>query len=102
MRIYTDASTRGRISGIAFVATDAKDRELYKKGVVIEQRDNNTAELCAVLFALEDIKYLKFKHVPSLRTHGMSSMRSEMVSEGKMKKALLEEFVSIWLKSIAV
>ena len=63
MRIYTDASTRGRLSGIAFVATDARDRELYKKGTVIEQRDNNTAELCAVLFALEDIQYLEIKHV---------------------------------------
>ena len=63
MRIYTDASTRGRLSGIAFVVTDARDRELYKKGVVIEQKDNNTAELCAVLFALEDIQYVDVKHV---------------------------------------
>ena len=63
MRIYTDASSRGKISGIAFVVTDAKDREIYKKGVVIDQPDNNTAELCAVLFALEDIKDLEVKHV---------------------------------------
>lgn len=63
MRIYTDASTRGGLSGIAFVVTDARDRELYKKGVVIEQKDNNTAELCAVLFALEDIQYVDVKHV---------------------------------------
>ena len=66
MRIYTDASTRGQLSGIAFVATDNKDREIYKKGVVIEQQDNNTAELCAVLFALEDIQYLDIKHVTIL------------------------------------
>lgn len=63
MRIYTDASTRGRLSGIAFVVTDARDRELYKKGIVLNQRDNNTAELCAVLFALDDIKYIGVKHV---------------------------------------
>lgn len=63
MRIYTDASTRGQISGIAYIATDAKDREIYKKGVVIAQNDNNTAELSAVLFALEDIQYLNVKHV---------------------------------------
>ena len=63
MRIYTDASTRGGISGIAFVVTDAKDRELYKRGVVIDQRDNNTAELCAVLFALEDVQYVEMKHL---------------------------------------
>jgi len=63
MRIYTDASTRGGLSGIAFVVTDARDRELYKKGRVIEQKDNNTAELCAVLFALEAIQYVEVKHV---------------------------------------
>lgn len=63
MRIYTDASTRGGISGIAFVVTDAKDRELYKKEVVIDQRDNNTAELCAVLFALEEVQYVEMKHL---------------------------------------
>lgn len=63
MRIYTDASTRGRLSGIAFVVTDARDREIYKKGMVINQRDNNTAELCAVLFALEDVRFLEVKHV---------------------------------------
>lgn len=66
MRIYTDASTRGGLSGIAFVVTDARDRELYKKGRVISQRDNNTAELSAVLFALEDIQYLDVKHVTIL------------------------------------
>ena len=63
MRIYTDASTRGGASGIAYVATDARDRELYKKGIVIAQSDNNTAELCAVLFALDDIQHLDIKHV---------------------------------------
>lgn len=63
MRIYTDASQRGRISGIAFIVTDAKDREIYKKGMVINEPDNNTAELCAILFALADIRYLNVKHV---------------------------------------
>lgn len=63
MRIYTDASTRGGVSGIAFVVTDARDRELFKKAVVIGQRDNNTAELCAVLFALEDMKFTEIKHL---------------------------------------
>ncbi len=63
MRIYTDASTRGKYSGIALVLTDARDNEIYKKGTVIEERDNNTAELCAVLYALEDIQYTDPKHV---------------------------------------
>ena len=63
MRIYTDASSRGAISGIAFVVTDARDRELYKKGIVIEEPDNNTAELCAILYALQEVQYLEVKHV---------------------------------------
>ena len=63
MRIYTDASSRGKISGIAYVATDAKDREIYKKGIVINTGDNNTAELQAVLFALEDVKDMEIKHL---------------------------------------
>ena len=63
MRIYTDASTRGGVSGIAFVVTDARDNELHKEGVVIEQCDNNTAELSAVLFALERTKNIRAKHI---------------------------------------
>lgn len=56
MRIYTDASSRGNISGIAFVVTDARHKEVYKKGTVIQKGDNNTAELTAILFALCFIK----------------------------------------------
>ena len=63
MRIYTDASSRGAVSGIAFVVTDARDRELYKKGIVIEEPDNNTAELCAILYALQEVQYVEVKHV---------------------------------------
>lgn len=62
MRIYTDASSRGKLSGIAFIVTDAKDREIYKKGITIDEPDNNTAELCAILYALEDIQYLNVRH----------------------------------------
>lgn len=56
MRVYTDASSRGSISGIAFVATNSRDKEVYKKGMVIEKGDNNTAELTAILYALNFIK----------------------------------------------
>ncbi len=63
MRIYTDASSRGQISGLGIVVTDSRDRELYKKGVVIEEPDNNTAELCAILYALKEVQYLDVKHV---------------------------------------
>ncbi len=63
MRIYTDASSRGRISGLGMIITDSRDRELYKKGIVIEEPDNNTAELCAILYALREVQYLDIKHV---------------------------------------
>ena len=33
MRVYTDASTRGGISGLGYVATTARDKELYSHGI---------------------------------------------------------------------
>lgn len=54
MRIYTDASTKGKLSGIAYVATTSKNIELYKAGVTIDQPDNNTAELLAIFYAIDD------------------------------------------------
>lgn len=59
MRIYTDASTRKNISGIAFVITNAKDEVLCRKGAVVEESDNNSAELRAILFALAYTKNTK-------------------------------------------
>lgn len=59
MRIYTDASTRKNISGIAFVVTNAKDEVLCRKGVIVEESDNNSAELRAILFALAYTKSTK-------------------------------------------
>ena len=67
MIIYTDASTRKGISGIAFVVTNNKDEEKYKTGKAIDEGDNNIAELKAVLFALDFIeevnKVNKIRHV---------------------------------------
>ena len=81
MRIYTDASTRGKVSGIAFVLTDARDNELYKKGVVIDEKDNNTAELCAILFALDDIKYTDTPHVTIFTDswYAISAIRNDAI-----------------------
>ena len=56
MRLYTDASSRGSISGIAFVATNSRDKEVFKNGMVIEKGDNNTAELTAILYALDFVR----------------------------------------------
>lgn len=58
MKIFTDASTRNKISGLAYVAVNGKDKEIYKTGVVIDQSDNNTAELQAILYAIDDCQDL--------------------------------------------
>ena len=55
MRIFTDASTSGKISGIAFVVTDSKHNVLIKKSKPLIESDNNVAELAAILFALEEV-----------------------------------------------
>lgn len=57
MRVYTDASTR-KISGLGYIATTSTNRELFKNGIVIDQLDNNTAELQAILFAIDDTQDL--------------------------------------------
>lgn len=62
MRIFTDASTSGKISGIAFVVTDSKHNVLVKKSKPLIESDNNVAELAAILFALEEVSESK-EHV---------------------------------------
>lgn len=58
MKIFTDASTRSKISGLAYVAVNRKNQEIYKTGIIIDQADNNTAELQAILYALDDTQEL--------------------------------------------
>lgn len=58
MRVYTDASTRGGISGLGYIATTARDKELYSHGIIIDQSDNNTAELLAIIYAIDDTQDL--------------------------------------------
>lgn len=53
MRIYTDASTKSH-SGIAFVITNDHDVELYYGSKVVHEPDNNTAELLAIEYGLEN------------------------------------------------
>ena len=55
MRIFTDASTSGRVSGIAFVITDNQHNIILKKEKPLLEVDNNFAELAAILFALEEL-----------------------------------------------
>lgn len=57
MRIYTDASTR-KVSGLGYIATNSKHTEIQKNGIVIDQHDNNTAELLAIIYAIDDTQNL--------------------------------------------
>lgn len=59
MRIFTDASTSGKISGVAFVITDNQHNVLVKKAKPLIETDNNLAELAAILFSLEEIGDVK-------------------------------------------
>lgn len=62
MRVYTDASSRGNKSGIAYIATDRNHEVIQRNGVVIDGGDNNTAELQAILYAIDDTQPLLQKN----------------------------------------
>lgn len=109
MRIYTDASTRSNISGIAFVATTNKNEKLYKKGMVIEEADNNTAELSAILFGIRDIKkYLRKNEHLTILTDSSYTIQAingghTRIHEEKIIKAIQNEMNEIkaqlmWVK----
>lgn len=61
MRVYTDASTR-KVSGLGYIATNSKHEIIQKKGIVIDQVDNNTAELQAIIYAIDDTQPLLQKN----------------------------------------
>lgn len=62
MRVYTDASSRGNKSGIAYIATDRNHEVIQRSGVIIDGGDNNTAELQAILYAIDDTQPLLQKN----------------------------------------
>ena len=62
MRIFTDASTR-KISGIAFACIDNDDQIVLQGKKVINQSDNNQAELEAIAFALENMARTNERHI---------------------------------------
>ena len=59
MRVFTDASTANKLSGIAFVAINAQHDIMFEDAIVITGVDNNTAELEAILFALRALPKTK-------------------------------------------
>lgn len=62
MRIFTDASTR-KFSGIAFVCIDDQDQIVLQGKKVIQNSDNNQAELEAIAFALENMARTHERHI---------------------------------------
>ena len=62
MRVYTDASTRGKISGLGYIATDRHHNRLQQRSISINQSDNNTAELLAIIYAIDDTQNLLQKN----------------------------------------
>lgn len=62
MRVYTDASTRGKMSGLGYIATDRHHNRLQQGSITINQSDNNTAELLAIIYAIDDTQNLLQKN----------------------------------------
>lgn len=88
MRIYTDASTYREkgISGLGFIVTDAKNNQIYQASSVVQEKDNNTAELRAILYALSSVKDTK-EHITLLTdsTYAINAIRNNKYRESEIK-----------------
>lgn len=86
MRVYTDASTR-KISGLGYIATDAKHNVVKKQGVVIDQPDNNTAELQAIIYGIDETQPLLQKNenitIFTDSTYAINAIRNNIYREGE-------------------
>lgn len=109
MRVYTDASSRGIRSGIAYIATDKHHNVIQKSGVVIDQGDNNTAELQAIIYAIDDTQPLLQKNEAVMiftdSTYAISAIRNNTYrdhEEALVKKIqnLMEyaQYKLFWIK----
>lgn len=85
MRVYTDASSRGNKSGIAYIATDRNHEVIQRSGVVIDGGDNNTAELQAILYAIDDTQPLLQKNESVIiftdSTYAINAIRNNVYRE---------------------
>ena len=108
MRVYTDASTR-KISGLGYVATNSKNKEIYRNGIMIDQPDNNTAELLAILYAIDDTQDLLQKNekvtIMTDSTYAVNAIRNNIYrkeEEPIVKKiqSMMEysEYNLFWIK----
>ena len=108
MRVYTDASTR-KISGLGYIATNSKNKEIYRNGIMIDQPDNNTAELLAILYAIDDTQKKKKKNekvtIMTDSTYAVNAIRNNIYrkeEEPIVKKiqSMMEysEYNLFWIK----
>ena len=108
MRVYTDASTR-KISGLGYIATNSKNKEIYRNGIMIDQPDNNTAELLAILYAIDDTQDLLQKNekvtIMTDSTYAVNAIRNNIYrkeEESIVKKiqSMMEysEYNLFWIK----
>ena len=108
MRVYTDASTR-KISGLGYIATNSKNKEIYRNGIMIDQPDNNTAELLAILYAIDDTQNLLQKNekvtIMTDSTYAVNAIRNNIYrkeEEPIVKKiqSMMEysEYNLFWIK----
>lgn len=88
MKIYTDASTRVTkgISGLAFVMTDEKNNIIQKKATIVNEQDNNTAELRAILYALSQVKSTK-EHITLFTdsSYAINAIRNNIYRQSEEK-----------------
>ena len=108
MRVYTDASTR-KILGLGYIATNSKNKEIYRNGIMIDQPDNNTAELLAILYAIDDTQDLLQKNekvtIMTDSTYAVNAIRNNIYrkeEEPIVKKiqSMMEysEYNLFWIK----
>ena len=108
MRVYTDASTR-KISGLGYIATNSKNKEIYRNGITIDQPYNNTAELLAILYAIDDTQDLLQKNekviIMTDSTYAVNAIRNNIYrkeEEPIVKKiqSMMEysEYNLFWIK----
>ena len=108
MQVYTDASTR-KISGLGYIAANSKNKEIYRNGIIIDQPDNNTAELLAILYAIDDTQDLLQKNekvtIMTDSTYAVNAIRNNIYrkeEEPIVKKiqSMMEysEYNLFWIK----
>lgn len=88
MKVYTDASTHPTkgISGLAFIVTDSKNRRIFKNAAIVQEKDNNTAELRAICFALAKLKNTKEPIILLTdSTYSVNAIRTGVCRESEKK-----------------